>query len=38
MGIDGEKTRSGLPTTRRTFQVAPNASLLADGGAYLRVF
>ena len=34
MGIDGEKTRPGLPTTRRTFRVAPIAILLADGGAY----
>ena len=38
MGIDGEKTRPGLPTTWRTFRVAPNASLQADGGAYGACF
>ena len=34
MGIDGEKTRPGLPTTWRTFRVGPIAILLADRGAY----
>jgi hypothetical protein len=34
MGIDGEKSRPGLPTTWRAFRVGPIAILLADRSAY----